>query len=92
MKRKRERESSDLSDSEHSAKKLKKSKSKKDNKKKEKKDKKKKVKKEKKKNYDKERTSKIENELDGVGGNGEVKKLAPMTKEEWEKQQNQVRR
>ena len=84
MKRKRERESSDLSDSEHSAKKLKKSKSKKD--------KKKKVKKEKKKNYDKERTSKIENELDGVGGNGEVKKLAPMTKEEWEKQQNQVRR
>ena len=91
MKRKREKESSDLSDTEHmqAFKKHKKSKSKKEKKKKEKKDKKKKSKKEKKHKHEKGRSP--EKNVDE--GRSEVNnKLAPMTKEEWEKQQNQIRR
>ena len=94
MKRKREKESSDLSDTEHmqAFKKHKKSKFKKEKKKKEKKakkEKKKKSKKEKKHKHEKERSP--EKNVDE--GRSEVNnKLAPMTKEEWEKQQNQIRR
>ena len=94
MKRKRDKESSDLSDTEHmqAFKKHKKSKFKKEKKKKEKKakkDKKKKSKKEKKHKHEKERSPEknVDEERSEVH-----KKLAPMTKEEWEKQQNQIRR